>query len=196
MRRDKLSGRVLFRKLRLPILGLCIIAKFLPNFFKSLIYNFTAPFDGKIAALIRYILINKQCQRCGDNVLIGANVTLKKIHNLSLGNNISIHNGCYLDAEGGIVIDDDTSIAHHSSLISFEHTWDDSKIPIKYNPVKASSIHVKSDVWIGCGVRILSGVTIGSRSVVAAGAVVTKDVQHNSLVAGVPAKLIKNLSND
>jgi maltose O-acetyltransferase len=60
----------------------------------------------------------------------------------------------------------------------------------------AKPVNIGNDVWIGGNVVILPGVTIGNNCVVAAGAVVTKDVPDNSLVAGVPAKVIKTLPND
>lgn len=66
-------------------------------------------------------------------------------------------------------------------------------IPIKYNKVEKGPIVVKDDCWIGCGCRILQGVTIGTRSIIAAGAVVTKDVEPFHLYGGVPAKIIKTL---
>ena len=66
-------------------------------------------------------------------------------------------------------------------------------MPIKYNPSVCSPIVVNDDVWIGCGCRILAGVEIGDRVVIAAGAVVNKNVERNSLYAGVPAKKIKSI---
>lgn len=61
---------------------------------------------------------------------------------------------------------------------------------------KASPVTIGNDVWIGGGCTILPGVSIGNNVVVAAGAVVTKDVPDNSLVGGVPARLIRELEND
>lgn len=63
----------------------------------------------------------------------------------------------------------------------------------KVNSIFASVV-IEDDVWIGCGVRILSGVKISERSVVAAGAVVNKQFERRSLIGGVPAKLIKKLN--
>ena len=60
----------------------------------------------------------------------------------------------------------------------------------------AKPIHIGNDVWIGGNVTIMPGLTIGNNVVIAAGAIVTKDVPDNSLVAGVPAKKIRDLEND
>lgn len=90
-------------------------------------------------------------------------------------------------------LSDNVSIAHSTSILSVNHTWDDATNPIKYNPVERSAVMIENDVWIGCGCRILAGVTVHTRSVVAAGAVVTKDVPSNVLVGGVPSKIIKSI---
>lgn len=110
-----------------------------------------------------------------------------------MGNNVSIHDFCYIDAVGGITVGDNVSIAHGSSLISFNHGWNDASLPIKYNPVTQAPIVIEDDVRVGCGVRIMPGVVLGSRSVIAAGSVVVKDVPPNTLVGGIPAKVIKNI---
>lgn len=71
---------------------------------------------------------------------------------------------------------------------------DPSPSPLKeIYPIKTLPVHIKKGVWIGAGAIILPGITIGEYSVVAAGAVVTKDVPPYTLVAGVPAKAMKKL---
>ena len=65
--------------------------------------------------------------------------------------------------------------------------------PIKYNPLVAAPIEIGSDVWLGCGVRVLSGVSIGRRSIIAAGAVVTKGLYEAGIFGGVPAKCLSEL---
>ncbi|AZB23010.1 acyltransferase [Kaistella haifensis] len=110
---------------------------------------------------------------------------------MELGNNVSIHPMCYIDAAGGIKIGSNVSIAHSTTLISTNHTWDNVDLPIKYNPETFAEIIIEDDVWIGCGVRILAGVKIRRRSVVAAGAVVNKSFDNNALIGGVPAKFLK-----
>lgn len=95
--------------------------------------------------------------KCGDNIFIGRGVIIKNFENLTIGNNVSIHASCYIDASGGVVIGDDVSIAHQCSIISFEHQWSDAKMPIKYNKTFMSSVKISGDVWIGCGVRVLGG---------------------------------------
>ena len=149
--------------------------------------------DGKSGLVIRYILAKNLFKEIGSNVSIYTNVFILNPEQISMGNNISIHPLCYIEGAGGIEIGDEVSIAHNSSLISTNHTWNDPSVPIKYNKENLKKIVIENDVWIGCGVRILAGVKIGSRSVIAAGAVVSKDFKGSSVIGGVPAKIIKGI---
>ena len=188
-----MNGRMFFRKFKFLIGIIQIIINLIPSFLLNFIWNIYNGSESRIAIMFRYFYIKKYSKTCGDNIYVGKNVTIKNINQLSLGNNISIHAGSYIDAYGEIIIQDNVSIANQSSLISFEHSWNNKKKPIKYNEVVTSAITIKNDVWIGNGSRILSGVTINSRSIIAAGAVVNKDVESNTIVGGVPAKLIKKI---
>ena len=129
----------------------------------------------------------------GKNIYVGKNVTIKNFESLILGSNISIHANCYIDASGGVNIGDNVSIAHNSSIISFEHTWENLEVPIKYNPTILKEVVIFKDVWIGCGVRVLAGVKINTRTIVAAGSVVKGLLDEKSIYAGVPAKKIRNI---
>jgi acetyltransferase-like isoleucine patch superfamily enzyme len=146
--------------------------------------------DGLFGAGLRYMLLSVIAKEVGDNVLVGPRVRLVHPERLSIGSNVSIHRDCYVDAEGGVWIESDVSIAHACSIISCDHTWADLSLPIRENPLRPAPIIIRSDVWIGCGVRILAGTEIESRSVVAAGAVVVKSVRSGSVVGGVPARVI------
>lgn len=190
-----MSGRNIFKRLRYLISISVFIMKIVPTPLRRFIWSLTAPFCGYFAIFIRYILLKSSAKKCGDNVYVGTNCIIKNMDNIEIGDNVSIHDNCYMDASGGITIDRDVSIAHGSSLVSFNHTWSDINQPIKYNKVSFMNIHICQDVWIGCGVRIMAGVKIDARCVVAAGAVVTKNFLSNSLIGGVPARTIKKLDS-
>lgn len=150
-------------------------------------------FDGRVGAVLRYIIISSRLKRCGENIYFGPFVYIDDFSNLCIGSNVSIHNGVTLLSKGGICIGDNVAIAHGASIVTGNHTWADTTIPIKYNPVSLNSVNVENDVWIGAGVRVLAGVTIGSRTVVAAGAVINKSVIAGAIYGGIPAKKIKNI---
>lgn len=158
------------------------------------IFDLTSIFCGPISLLIRLSIFRSIANTKGINIFLGKSLTIKHAHNIQCGDNISIHDNCYIDAIGKITIGNNVSIAHQTSILSFNHSWLDGSLPIKYNPVEFAPVIISDDVWIGCGVRIMPGVTIGSRSVIAAGAVVTKNVDANSIYAGVPARKIKDIS--
>jgi len=106
-----------------------------------------------------------------------------------IGKNVFINFDCVFLDLGGIIIEDDVFIAPKVSLLSEGHPTSSedrhSLIP--------RAIHIKKNAWVGAGATILPGVTIGENAVVAAGAVVSKNVAPNTIVGGVPAKFIKNI---
>ena len=107
--------------------------------------------------------------------------------NTKIGKNVFINFDCVFLDLGGITIEDNVMIAPKASLLSEGH-------PISINErqtLTVGKIHIKKNAWIGAGATILQGVTIGENSVVAAGAVVSKDVPANTVVGGIPAKIIK-----
>ncbi len=89
------------------------------------------------------------------------------------------------------MIGDDVRIAPHAMIIAANHVFDDSDRPISAQGLRSAPIVIEDDVWIGGRVSIMAGVTIGRGSVLAAGAVVTKDVPPGVVVGGVPARTIK-----
>lgn len=109
--------------------------------------------------------------------------------NITVGRNVFINAGCQFQDHGGIVLEDGVLVGHNTVIATLNHDQDfrrrSSLIP---KPVR-----ICRDVWIGAGCVICPGVTVGEHSIVAAGAVVTKDVPPDVVVAGVPARVIKRL---
>ncbi len=109
--------------------------------------------------------------------------------NTKIGKNVFINFDCVFLDLGGITIEDNVLIAPKVSLLSEGHPLSaenrQSLVP--------GHVHIKKNAWIGAGATILPGVTIGENAVVAAGAVVSKDVPANTVVGGVPAKIIKTI---
>jgi len=109
--------------------------------------------------------------------------------NTKIGKNVFINFDCTFLDLGGIIIEDNVMLGPKVSLLSEGH-------PVSINDrqtLTVGNIHIKKNAWIGAGATILQGVTIGENSVVAAGAVVSKDVTANALVGGIPAKKIKSI---
>ncbi|MDA0176840.1 sugar O-acetyltransferase [Mesoflavibacter profundi] len=106
-----------------------------------------------------------------------------------LGKNIFINFDCVFLDLGGIIIEDNVLIAPKVSLLSEGHPIN----PDNRHCLIPKPIHIKKNVWIGANATILQGVTIGENSIVAAGSVVTKSVPKNTVVGGIPAKIIKKI---
>lgn len=164
----------------------------LPSRLRRLLFNSSRNHAGVGARALRYVLLRSLSSRCGELVDVRGGVWLLAPENLTIGDRVSIHPMCYIDATGGIVIGNDVSIAHSVTIMSTEHRFDDPARPIRDQEVDFLPVTVQDDVWIGAGARILAGVTVGRGSVVAAGAVVTKDVPPHSVVGGVPARVLKD----
>lgn len=178
-----------FYKYKKVIYFLVKIDSFLPRCINMRLLILFRSKTGFLGAGIRYVLIKNLTKICGDNVVILEDVIFDAIHLMSFGNNVSINQYCYLAGE--IHFENNIAIANHTSIHSFNHTYSNKELPIKEQPVINNPIEIANDVWIGSGCRILSGVKIGDRVIVAAGAVVNKSIPSNSLVAGVPAKIVK-----
>ena len=130
----------------------------------------------------------------------------------SLGKNSVIESfSCINNAVGDVLIGDYTRIGMHNTVIgpvtignhvnlaqsititALNHNFTDKEKRIDEQGISTSAVNIGDDIWIGANAVILPGVTIGHHAVIAAGAVVNKDVPAHTLVAGVPAKVIKEI---
>ena len=111
----------------------------------------------------------------GNNVFFNTDIHIGCIHKVEIGNNCLFASRIYItDHDHG-----DTS----SDSLEFP--------PVKRRLISKGAVIIKDNVWVGEGVAILSGVTIGENAIIATNSVVTKDVLANSVVGGIPAKIIK-----
>lgn len=112
--------------------------------------------------------------------------------NIHIGKNVFINMGCKFQDQGGIFIGDGALIGHNVVLATLNHAASpkdrDSMIP--------APIRIGKNVWVGANAVILPGVTIGDGAIVAAGAVVNRDVPENTVVGGVPAKVIRTIHEE
>lgn len=106
---------------------------------------------------------------------------------IRIGKGVFINHACSFLDLGGITIEDDVQIGPRVNLVSENHPLD----PSNRKSLDLKPVLIKRNAWIGAGATILPGVTVGENAVVAAGAVVNRDVPANTVVAGVPAKVIR-----
>ena len=112
---------------------------------------------------------------------------------LRVGQRVFINQCCTLYDMGGVDIADRVMIGPNVNIITTGHPLELSQ---RRSFIEAKPIVIEKNVWIATAATIIGGVTVGENSVVAAGAVVTKDVPPNSFVAGVPAKVVRSIEED
>ncbi|MBO0676265.1 sugar O-acetyltransferase [Mycolicibacterium sp. S2-37] len=110
--------------------------------------------------------------------------------NIRLGKNVFVNQNCRFNDIGGIEIEDDVMIGPEVSLLSSGHPLDPAR---RRTGITSAPIRIGRNVWIGASALIMQGVTVGADAVVGAGAVVTRDVPARTLVAGVPATVVKTI---
>lgn len=109
--------------------------------------------------------------------------------NIHIGKNVFINACCHFQDHGGVTLGDGCQIGHNVVFATLNH----GMAPEDRGTTYPAPIRLGKNVWVGSNATILQGVSIGDNSIVAAGAVVTRDVPENVIVAGVPAKIIKTI---
>lgn len=112
--------------------------------------------------------------------------------NIHIGKNVFINMGCKFQDQGGIFIEDGALIGHNVVLATLNH----AASPKDRGSMIPAPIRIGKNVWVGANAVILPGVTIGDGAIVAAGAVVNRDVPENTVVGGVPAKVIRTIHEE
>ena len=140
------------------------------------------------AAEIRDLLSQITGSDIDESVAVFTPLYINYGKNIKIGKNVFINFDCVFLDLGGITIEDNVLIAPKVSLLSEGHPVS----PDERQSLVPGPIHISKNSWIGAGATILPGVTVGENAVVAAGAVVSKDVPANTVVGGIPAKQIKS----
>ena len=112
--------------------------------------------------------------------------------NITIGKDVFINSGCHFQDQGGIEIGDGALIGHNVVLATINHDLN----PKENRKNHYAAIKIGAHVWIGSNATVLPGVTIGDYAVVAAGAVVTRDVPAMTVVGGVPARVLKTIQEE
>ena len=158
---------------------------------------------GKELIIEDYAEINARSTR---KIILGNRVTIGKYaiirpgnlyggepgEGLVVGDHSNIGPYCYIGCSGHISIGNNVMISPRVSIYAENHVFDQIDVTIKSQGVKKENVVIEDDCWIASNSILLAGVTIGKGSIVAAGSVVTQDVPPYSVVAGVPARVIKN----
>lgn len=131
----------------------------------------------------------KKLKSCGERVWIQEPITIEGAEFVSLGSDVSFAAYVHLWGSGGVTIGDRVMIGAHTSISSLTHDYTSHEM---FKSLVMKPVVINDDVWIGSNCVILPGIEVGKGSVIGAGSVVTKNVEPYSIVAGNPARKIKD----
>lgn len=137
------------------------------------------------------ISIGDQVSIGRDSIIFCTGIIAQKGTGIVIGNRTGINARAYLAGQGGITIGDDVIMGPNVQIFSENHNFSHPQVIIKDQGVTRAPVIIGNNCWLGAGATILAGVTIGDGCVIAAGSVVTKSMPPNAVVAGIPAKVIK-----
>ena len=146
-------------------------------------FNQAVPYTEEWTSLMKELFHNQ----VGENTLIFSQLTVVLPKNVTIGSGCTIMDGVVMMGAGGITIENNVLIGAQAKLISNNHdVYDRAVLTVK-------PVLIKEGAWIGAGVSVLPGVTVGKYAIVGANSVVTKDIPDYAIAVGIPAKIIKYL---
>jgi maltose O-acetyltransferase len=129
----------------------------------------------------------------GNKAIISNNCKIIVKGKLQIGSNFFINEYSRIVALDNIIIGNNVTIAQFVSILDHDHAYKYDDVDLIFKGYKTAPIKIGNNVWISDKVTICKGVTIGNNVIIGANSVVTKDILSNSIVAGVPAQVIKNI---
>lgn len=148
----------------------------------------------KIFNLIKSNYLRMQGASVGSDITYYPGIKINPGSKISIGNHVDLAWGVIITTGGGVEIGDRTLIGYRTLISSSNHVIPPNRKQIFYAGHRPEKVIIGADVWVGGNCVITAGVTIGEGAVVAAGSVVTRDVPPFTIVAGVPARIIKERS--
>lgn len=148
--------------------------------------NTTMPYTEEYNQLVQELFKGN----IGEGSMVRQGVHIIMGDRMKIGNHVSIMYNFVCMSRGGVVIEDDVSIAANTQILTNNHDEQQHRILL------CKPVVIKRNAWIGAGVTILPGVTIGENAIVGAAAVVTKDVPANAIVVGNPAKVMRMVEKE
>lgn len=159
--------------------------------------NLTLGTRVRIGAGVELNCLGRDGIHLGDQVTIDSQATMRAsgvVRNLGMGIRVgsrtSIGAFNVILGQGGVTIGSDCLLGPSVTIVSENHNFNDTSIPIREQGETRSAVTIGNDVWIGAGASVMAGVQVGDGAIVAAGAVVTSDVPAGSIFGGVPARQI------
>jgi maltose O-acetyltransferase len=145
--------------------------------------------ESLIGCRVRGALYRPFLKSCGRNFQVGLQAKLEHLIGIEVGNDVYIGHGSWISGvRGGVALHDEVMLGPYVTMASSNHSFRGGSA--RFAPGIPGRVEVGRGTWIGGGATLIGGVTVGASCLVAAGAVVTKDVEAAAFVGGVPAKVI------
>jgi acetyltransferase-like isoleucine patch superfamily enzyme len=144
--------------------------------------------DNAVTIRLRGLLMRPFIRRCGRNFLCGRRVTLLNTDRMSIGKHVYIATGAWLNAMGGLTLEDEVVLAPYVVISTSTHGFKDG--PVRFGGAHPAPVKIGRGSWLAAHAAVRAGVTVGRGVVVGANGVVTKDTPDNVILGGVPAKVI------
>jgi maltose O-acetyltransferase len=148
--------------------------------------------DLRPALRLRGLLLRPAFQSCGRNLQVARRVTINFTNRLEIGDDVFLGMGCWLQAQGGIKLEDEVQLGPYSVLVAGDHTAMDGSYRTGKNNL--APIRIGQGSWIAAHATVTKGVVIGRGALLAANSVATHDIPPFAIAAGVPARLIQKES--
>jgi len=173
--------RTLYYQIRwaLPLWFVCFITNWMP--------------DNRVTLRIRGFLASFFIKKCGKNFLLGRDVTLLNTNNLYIGDNVYIAKGCWLNAMGKLIIEDEVVLGPYVVISTLQHVFKDNSV--RFGGSIAAPVIIGKGSWLAAHSSVKCGVKIGKGNLVGANAFVTKNTNDNVMLGGVPAQVIGVVKN-
>ncbi|RYJ45592.1 acyltransferase [Flavobacterium beibuense] len=159
----------------------------LPLWFVQLITNWLP--DNRLVIGFRGWLAHFFIKECGKRFQLGRDVTLLNTSNLRIGDDVYIAKGSWLNAMGGLSIEDEVVIAPYVVVSTLQHVFKDNSV--RFGGSIAGEVHIGKGTWLAAHSSVKCGVTIGKGNLVAANSFVVKSTKDNVILSGVPAVFVK-----
>jgi acetyltransferase-like isoleucine patch superfamily enzyme len=143
------------------------------------------------ALSVQGILLGRNVTIARNSCLICTGVISRMGVGITIGNNSAVGAQSFIGGQGGVVIGNDVIMGPGVRIFSENHIYENKKELIRLQGESRKGVAIGNNCWIGASSTILDGVKVGNGCVIAAGSVVTKNIPSNSVVAGVPARIIK-----
>jgi acetyltransferase-like isoleucine patch superfamily enzyme len=138
---------------------------------------------------MRGFLLRPSFKSCGRNLQVARRVNINFTNRLEIGGDVFLATGCWLQARGGIVLEDQVQLGPYAVLVTGDHTQIDGSY--RFGPSDLAPIRICKGSWIAVHATVTKGVTVGPGALLAANSVATHDVPPNTVAGGVPARLIQ-----